>query len=123
MAYIPDIVGYRPFYIQTESDSVAIDTTEWGLVAKVNPYPLLPNPKEPYKNEWNGENGHQEWCDVMYYEPIEFSISFYIKTFDEEGTTAEHVLRNAVNAFFLKIKNKEFRIYDSYNGIGWDKVR
>ena len=52
MAYIPDIIGYKPFYIQTSVDDVAIDTTQWGLVAKSNPFPILPTPKAPYKNEW-----------------------------------------------------------------------
>lgn len=123
MVYIPDIVDYKPFYIQAESDSVAKNTIEWGLVAKVNPYPLLPNPKQPYSNSWNDENGDDEWCEKMYYESIEFTVSFYIKAFDSEGKTAKELVRNQIDDFFAYIRDGEFRIYDSYNGIGRRKVR
>lgn len=123
MVYIPDIVDYKPFYIQAESDSVAKNTIEWGLVAKVNPYPLLPNPKQPYSNSWHDENGDDEWCDQMHYESIEFTVSFYIKAFDSEGKTAKELVRDQIDDFFSYIRNGEFRIYDSYNGIGRRKVR
>lgn len=123
MIYIPEIVNYKPFFIQAESDSVARDTTEWGLVAKVNPYPLLPTPKAPFKNEWHDENGDDEWCEKMYYEPIEFSVSFYIKAYDSASETAEEIIRNKMDEFFSLIREGEFKVFDSYNGIGRRKVR
>jgi hypothetical protein len=123
MAYIPDIADYKPLYIQAEKDSVAKNTTEWGLVAKVNPYPLLPNPKQPYKNTWYDQNGDDEWCDKMYFEPIEFTVSFYVKAYDTQPYTAEEIIRNQIDDFFAYIKDGEFKIYDSYNGIGRQKVR
>lgn len=123
MIYIPDIIGYKPFYIQTDADSVARDTSEWGLIAKVNPYPLLPTPKAPYKNEWKDENGDDEWCDKMYYESIEFTVSFYIKAYDSPEGNADEIIRAKVEEFFSLIKDGTFRVYDSYNGIGRDKVR
>jgi hypothetical protein len=123
MVYIPDIVNYKPFYIQTELDSMARDTTEWGLVAKVNPYPLLPRPKDPYKNEWFDEHGDEEWCDSMHYQSIEFSVSFYIKAFDSPAGSAEEIIRDRIEDFFSKIKEGQFKIFDSYNGIGRQKVR
>lgn len=123
MIYIPSIYNYKPFFIQTESDSLAINTTAWGLIAKVNPYPLLPNPKDPYKNDWHDENGDDEYVKEMHYESIEFSVSFYIKAYDSEEGSAEKVIRKNVDLFFDKIRSGEFRIYDSYNGIGRRKVR
>ena len=123
MIYIPNIADYKPFYIQTDSDVAARDTQEWGLVAKVNPYPLLPNPKEPYKNEWLDENGDDEWCEKMYYESMQFSVSFYIKAYDTEESSAEDLIRKQVDDFFSLINKGEFRVYDSYNGIGRRKVR
>lgn len=123
MIRIPDIVDYKPFYIQTDIDAVAHDTTEWGLVAKVNPYPLLPNPKDPYKNEWKDENGDDEWCDQMRYKAIEFSVSFYIKAYDSPEGTAEEIIRERVDAFFSLIHKGQFKVFDSYNGIGRKKVR
>ena len=123
MVYIPDIVDYKPFYIQAEGDSIARDTTEWGLVAKTNPYPLLPNPKQPYKNEWHEEHGDDEWLNEMYYESMEFSVSFYIKAFDSPAGSAEEIIRDKVEDFFSLIKQGSFKVYDAYNGLGRQKVR
>ncbi|MBQ3023346.1 MAG: hypothetical protein IJD91_08510 [Clostridia bacterium] len=123
MIIVPYIADYKPFFIQTESDTVARDTTEWGLIAKVNPYPLLPNPKEPFKNEWPDEHGDDEWCEKIYYKPIEFTVSFYIKAQDSPEGSAEEVLRNKIEDFFSFIREKEFMVFDSYNGIGRRKVR
>lgn len=120
MAYIPDIVDYKPFYIQTDADTTAVDTTEWGLVAKSNPFPVLPTPKEPYKNEWLDEDGDDEYNAQMHYEAFEFSVTFYVKAF---GSNAETVLLSQVNEFFSKIRQGEFKIYDSYTGLGRQRVR
>ena len=102
---------------------MAVNTTEWGLVAKTNPYPLLPNPKEPYKNNWHDEHGDDEWVQEMYYESIELTVSFYVKAYDSSERSAEEQLRKQIDDFFRKIKSGEFRIYDSYNGVGRQKVR
>ena len=120
MVYVPDILNYQPFYIQTDADDVAIDTITWGMVAKTNPFPALPKPKEPYKNEWLDENGDDEYNAQMYYEAFEFSVQFYIKTI---GKDAEKELLNQIDLFFDKIKNGEFKIYDSHTGLGRQKVR
>lgn len=120
MAYIPDIIDYKPFYIQTNVEEGAIDTTEWGLVAKANPFPVLPNPKEPYNNEWLDEDGDDEYNDQMHYESFEFSVSFYVKTL---GDNAESTLISQIDEFFSKIRQGEFMVYDSYTGIGRRKVR
>lgn len=123
MAYIPDIVDYKPFYVQQKGEARAINTTDWGLVAKTNPYPLLPTPKEPYKNEWHDENGDDEWCEEMHYEAIEISVSFYIKAFADSSDTAYDKLQDQIGEFFEYIRKGELRIYDSYTGIGRGKVR
>lgn len=123
MVYIPDIIDLQPFYIQTEADSVARSTTEWGLVPKTNPYPILPNPKEPYKNEWADENGDEEYTTKMYYQSMEISVDFYVKAFDSEEGTAQSLIRKQIDGFFSLISNGEFMIYDSYTGIGRQKVR
>lgn len=123
MIHIPEIVNYNPFYIQSNADEVAMDTREWGLIAKVNPYPLLPKPKTPYNNEWNDEHGDDEWNDLMFYEAFEFSVSFYIKAYDSDEGSAEQVIREKVDSFFSHIRQGEFAVYDAYNGIGRRKVR
>lgn len=123
MVYIPEIVDYKPFFIQKEGDEVARNTTEWGLIAKSNPYPLLPTPKQPYKNEWHDENGDDEWCDKMHYESVDMSVSFYIKAYDMDDETSEQIIHNQIEDFFSYIANGTFRIYDSYTGIGRGNVR
>lgn len=120
MAYIPDIINYKPFYIQTDAEEGAIDTTTWGLVAKTNPFPALPTPKEPYRNEWLDEDGDDEYNDVMHYEAFEFDVTFYVKAI---GEGAESVLVSQVRAFFEKIRNGEFMVFDSYTCLGRRKVR
>lgn len=123
MVFIPEISDYKPFYIQTSVDDNAIDTTVWGLVAKVNPFPVLPNPKDPFKNEWHDQNGDDEYTSQMFYEPIDFSVSFYVKTYASEDKSAEAVMLSQIDSFFAKIRQGEFMIYDSYTGIGRRKVR
>ena len=120
MAYVPTIINYKPFYIQTNADEVAIDTTEWGMVARVTPFPILPTPKEPYKNEWLDEDGDDEYNTQMHYEAFEFDVQFHIIT---TGATAVTDLVSQVESFFGKISNGEFMFYDSYTGIGRRKVR
>ena len=120
MAYIPDIIDYRPFYIQTDADEFAIDTTAFGMVAKSTPYPVLPTPKEPYKNTWLDENGDDEYNAQMYYESFEFEVSFYVKTL---GSNAEKTMISQIESFFSKIRNGEFKVYDSHTGLGRQKAR
>lgn len=122
MAYIPDILDYKPFYIQTDADASAVNTTEWGMIAKGNPYPILPQPKEVYKNDWLDENGDDEYAH-LYYQSFEFSVDFYVKTFADAERSAEAVLREQISSFFDKVKVGEFKVYDAYTSLGWQKVR
>ncbi len=124
MPYIPDIVDYKPFYIQSGADAAAVDTASaYGMVAKVNPLPLMPEPKEPYSNGWKDEDGDDEYTAKMYYEAVEFEVSFYVKAFATSSQTAESVLRSQVDSFFAKVRDGEFMTYDSYTGVGFRKVR
>ena len=56
----------------------------------------------------------------MYYESFEFEVAFYIKAL---GADAEKTLRAQVDEFFSKISQEEFKVYDSYTGLGRQKVR
>ena len=123
MAYTPDIVNYKPFWIQFDSVPMAWDTRQWGLVANTNPFPILPNPKAPYVNKWHDENGEEEYTDNLHYEAYEFEVTFYKKCFDTEEESADAIMRKELDTFFSNIKSKEFLIFDSYTGIGRRKVR
>lgn len=119
-----NIIGYKPFYIQKSGTLDVLDTrAQWGLVAKSNPFPALPNPKEPYANNWLDEDGLDEYNASMYYEPIEYDVSFYVKTYASGGTSAVEVLRTWLGDFFTYVRDGEFRTFDSYTGIGYRKVR
>ena len=120
MAWLPFINNYKPFYIQTSGDAKAWSTEKYGLVAKSNPYPIMPSPKTPYNNDWKDEHGDDEYVSTQYFEAQEISVKFYCKV--PEGGDSEKILRNQISDFFAKIKNGEFYIYDDYTGIGRRKV-
>ena len=117
--------GYKPFYIQVVSGGVKVchDTTEWGLVARTNPYPALPNPKDPYRNEWPGEDGDDEYTAQMHYEAFEMQVGFYVKCFNSGTVKASEVLRLQLDSFFSAVRQGEFDIYDTYTGLGYRKAR
>lgn len=124
MAWLPFISGYRPFYIQCDGDASAVDTAAaWGLVAKANPYPALPSPKDPYKNDWKDEDGEDEYSVEMHYKSFTFDVEFYVKAYASGTESAVEVLRGQMSAFFSHIRDGEFRVYDSYTGLGRQKVR
>lgn len=125
----PTIVNYKPFYIQYGNNATASNTlTTWGLIAKSNPYPALPSPKDPYKNDWLDENGDEEYTTNMKYQSFEFSVDFCIRAKNTMSgnnvtQTAEETIRTNMATFFTAIKSGEFKIYDSYTGLGRQKVR
>lgn len=125
----PIITNYKPFYIQYGDNTTATDTrSEWGMIAKVNPFPALPTPKEPYSNKWLDENGVEEYTDEMFYDSFEFAVSFYIRArstvVDNVVTeTSTETIRKNMNNFFNAIKKGSFMIYDSYTGLGRRDVR
>lgn len=124
MAYYPTILGYKPFYIQTCEDYDAVNVmTEYGMIVKAHPYPLLPQPKAPYNNDWKDENGDDEFVSPLFYEAEEIAYDVVIKTFTTDDESAETILRHQMDEFFAKIHCGEFGFYDAYTGIGRRKVR
>ena len=120
MAFVPFIRDYQPFYIQDELSCYDTAST-WGLVAKSNPYPLLPNPKKPYSNDWKDADGDDEYVDEMFYESQDISVQFYVRV--QSGSGSELTLRSQIRSFFDFINGKEVTIYDSQTGYGRQKVR
>lgn len=109
---------YRPFWIQGGSDVSAKDSlAEWGLAVKSFPFKALPDPKEPYKNEWHDEDGDDEYNSQMFYEAYEISVDFLMSA----QTSEEIVL--SMKSFFNCIRNGEFMIFDTYSQIGRRGVR
>lgn len=125
MAYYPHIRDFKRFYIQTSSDSAAIDTAEqWGIIAKTHPLVSLPQVKTPASNDWYDENGTDEYTTKMYYQSIDYSVDFYLKTRSTESfDIATSSLHAAIYSFFNKIGKGEFTFYDEATGQGRRKVR
>lgn len=123
MPYVPNIQDYKPFYIQAATDATAWDTRDYGLVAQTQPYPDNIEIKEPYKNEWFDENGDDEYVSETYVKPMEIEVKFYIKTLAATNTAPIDTLNTQKANFRAKIKSGYFKIYDSWQKIGFQKVR
>lgn len=125
MPYIPAIRNYKPFYIQTASDATAWDTTTYGLVAQTQPSLGKHEVKDPYKNDWHDEHGDDEYVSTMYFKAFEFTVKFYVKTFasTNPAKSAKAVMNTQVKNFIDKVKSGEFKVWDSWQEVGYQKVR
>lgn len=92
----------------------------WGFLAKSTPYSALPEPKDPYKNEYLDRDGDDEYVESMSYSSFEFDVQFYIRA---TGENAAVDIRSRMAAFFSAVKEGEFMVYDEYTGLGRRKVR
>lgn len=130
-----NVSNYKRFLIRTEKE-LADDKIEytlydtladWGMIAKTNPYPLLPKVKDPYKNDWKDKDGVEAYTKEQFYEPYEFEVKFYIKAKDGVGLdpagNATNLVRESIMDFFEKVRKGYFSIYDEYTRIGRQKVR
>ena len=126
MPYTPPISNYKPFYIQNATDANAWDTRTYGMVAQSQPFPDNYEVKEPYKNDWLDEDGDDEYVAVMHRKAFEFTVKFYIKAFPVAGQNARSaisVLNDLREQFRSKIIPGEFKVWDSWQEKGFQKVR
>ena len=120
MLYITPIRDYKPFYIQLGTASPATDIkTAYSVVIKTHDYPSYRKPKEPYKNDWKDENGDDEYTAEMYYEAFTFKAECVMLA---SGATARADLKAGIRAF-QKALEGEFKVFDSWTGFGFQKVR
>lgn len=123
MLVVPNITNYKPLLFQFNGEKMAHDTREWGLIAKANPYPLFPDVKEPYKNDWADEDGDDEYCTSKstHYQSMTFDVTFYIKA---KGTAPANELRARLYDLLDKMAaSGTFAYFDTYTQTGWLKVR
>jgi len=126
MPYVPVIHGYKPFYIQAAADATAWDTTAYGMVAQTQPFPDDCEVKEPYKNDWHDENGDDEYVAQMRRKAFSITVKFYIKAYPATGSnpqSAVAVLNSLRDSFRSKLIPGEFKIWDSWQERGFQKVR
>lgn len=123
--YHPTIPGYAPLYIQTATDSSAVDILiTYGVVVKNHSFPITRKPKEPYKNTWFDEHGDDEYIgDKMYVEAFTFTEKCVMITKENDSASARQKLANQIRTFQDYLFNGEFMIFDDYTKTGFRKVR
>lgn len=123
-----NIPGYRNIYFQAYDEGTAWTEQSLHFVAQAQPYPDNYEVKEPYKNSWFDEDGDEEYVDYLYRKSFEFQVKFYIKAFsgysdigeamaEEEIVEQRKLFRNRL------ISSGEFRYFDSWNNVGFRRVR
>lgn len=120
MLYVPPIRDYKPFYIQSGTAQTATDIKDtYSVVVKTHDYPSFRKPKEPYKNNWFDEHGDDEYLAQMFYEAFTFKAECVMLA---SGATARADLSAGIRAFQDALAG-EFKVYDSWTGFGFQKVR
>lgn len=121
MPYLPLISDLEPFYIQTESDSSAVNVaTAYGAVIQHQPFPEDYEVKDPYKNDFKDRHGDDEWVKKQYLKSFEWTVNFYMQTVGANPMAALVAQRDDL---ISKIRDGYFKIYDSWNRRGYQKVR
>lgn len=128
MAIIPN--GYLPFYIQKagSGNTCKNSLTEWDMAVKSFPFKYLPEAKDPSHNDWYDENGNDEYVpSELKFKAYDIDVEFIICEDDTTSagatTTSDKHIRTKLTAFFNYIKSGEFKIVDSYTGIGRQHIR
>ena len=129
MIYTPRISNYRPFYIQIgTADAIDLIGSPYYLVVKSPDYPSY-KVKEPYKNDWKDEHGDDEYIGASGLYVEAFSLNLECAMFaiaDSTQSEADLIqdLSNRVKALREALRAAGFfKIYDSYTGFGFQKVR
>lgn len=118
MAVLKSLSGYKPFYLQGASDTTAKDSlATWGLMVKSIPFKALPEPKEPYSNDWHDEHGDDEYNDKMFYAAYTMDVTFLLVADSQEEIVS------SLRTFFAHVQQGEFMIYDDFTKIGRQCVR
>ena len=124
MPYIPNIRDYKPFYIENEWDTAAWDTTTYGMVVQAQPFPGVTEVKDLYKNDWKDEHGDDEYVPYsMKLKAFEYTVKFFVKTIATVGSTPIESLNDQYNDFMGKLLQGEFKVWDSWQERGFQKVR
>ena len=122
--YIPSIRNYAPFYIKRSTDSLAVNIqTEWGVTIKTHEYPSKRKAKEPYRNDWKDRDGVDEWNDLIFYEPFDYTLECVILTEESDSESSRAELKTRVRAFQNAIRNGAFRTWDAWTNFGFQNVR
>ena len=122
--FIPYIRNYAPFYIQRESDALAVDIQRaYGVTIKTHDYPAKIKAKQPYKNDWLDRDGDDECADHIVYEAFTLRLSCVIMVNGQDSTSVREELKNAALEFKDALQGDWFRVYDAWTRSGFRKVR
>lgn len=128
MAVVPN--GYKPFYIQKmgSGNSCWDSLNKWDMAVKSFPFKYLPEAKTTGSNDWFDQNGDDEYVpSELKFKAYEIEAEFIICENDTTSggvtTTSDKHIRTQLKAFFDYIKVGEFKIIDTYTGIGRQHIR
>lgn len=123
--YVPQILGYEPFYIQRDGDTTATNIlSSYGVIVKDSGYPMNRKAKAPYNNDWKDRDGDDEWNQRIVYEAFDYTFECAIFTRNSNGDQeARQELYAAARSFQNFIRNGEFSFYSAYTRFGFRRAR
>lgn len=115
--FVPSIADYKPFYVQGTS-GVAKDTaTEWGAVARLEQPPVMPNAKPAFREDTPQEDGGIGFAPA-HFQPIDFSVGFYMKAYANGGLSAEDILLTQMLSLRTFLAGNPLMVLDSWTDFG-----
>ena len=117
-AFVPSIADYKPFYVQ-DTGGIAMDTaTQWGAVARLEQPPVMPNAKPAFREDTPQEDGSIGFAPV-HFQPIDFSVGFYMKAYTYGDSSAEDILLTQMLSLrtFLA-SGSPLMVFDSWTDFG-----
>lgn len=119
----PMVSTYKDFYIERGNAGADGLYASLGIVTKTNPTPMMPNAKEPYKNQWKDENGDDEYNGDLNFEAFETEYSFFMKAESDNNGSAVEYINNTFSEALNWLARGQFKFYDAYTGLGFQEVR
>ena len=126
-AYTPFVLDYSPFYFAAKSTGIANDTRQWGMIAKSDPHPVLPDAKDGYVEKYPWLNSTTAPAQSLFFKATEFEVEFYVKTFaaSYQGSDfeANELLLSYLWAFRNFITGTRLMTLDSFTDVGYADVQ
>ena len=109
--------NYKGILFQRDGESVR-NSSDWGCYVTDSPYiPVPKKAKNITSQSWFDEHGDDEYIpEVLYYEPIETTLSFVYK-----GSVTS--AKTQITAFINYLQAGYFKFYDEFYKVGKQQVR
>lgn len=122
--FVPYVRNYAPFYVQRESDQLAVDIRQtFGVTVKVHEYPVRRKAKQPYKIEWLDRDGDREHTPKVWYESFPLHLSCVLMADEGDSASAREAVSSSAYALREMLRQGPLHIYDSWTRNGFRDVR